>query len=99
MVSMSKIGMGGRCNCREEIASLTSRLDAATRRADEVERAAKGARDFLAMLLAETRGVDGWHRNGDIAHWGESGLELEDQIAALDAALRIDAAKSDGVAP
>ena len=65
-------------HAREDVPRLLDALDAETARADVAEARAAGLRAALAGVLrsfddlvAESYGVTGLHRNGDVAPWNE----------------------------
>jgi uncharacterized coiled-coil protein SlyX len=51
---------------------------------EKAEKLAKPVRDFLD-IVNESRGIDGWHRNGDILLWEqcEQIAEIEDALASV----------------
>ena len=67
-------------------------IKALRERAEKAEAEAAAMREALTTvhgIIGESRGLDGWHRNGDIATWDE--FEV---VAEIDAALSTGAGKS-----
>ena len=67
-------------------AHVVERLIRNARPASRVEEAARRALAAIDALIAESRGVDGLHRNGDVAPWDEltTGGQFEGWLAPLD---------------
>jgi predicted RNase H-like nuclease (RuvC/YqgF family) len=71
----------GRIDSQQIIINLWAELAAANEKAEKL---AKPVRDFLD-IVNESRGIDGWHRNGDILLWEqcEQIAEIEDALASV----------------
>ncbi len=73
------------------LASEVERLRARNERLEAVAKAASLGAESVRELMSNSRGVDGYHRNGDIAEWEEieagGRLECIAEFNALEAAL------------